>query len=204
MSDFFAPCSYRPLGWDWGTYHASNASWTGMIGRMLDGEASMIGTSILMTADRSDFVDYLWPITLTTEVLMVKRTKVYDFWDAAKVFSEPFVGVLWIALLAASLVITAVLVVWTVFVVSSGRVAMSASDVWFYWVSVFLAFFGKAIPNVFAGGDRVPVKITVLCVSAAGLMTFICYRASLISKLTTVELKVPFSDLYGLYEKEFR
>jgi hypothetical protein len=81
-------------------------------------------------------MDFLWPIALKTEVLVVKKSMLYSLWDAAVVFTEPLTKSVWAAVIVSTLAGSATLALWNV--CFSGVSTIGIGDLWTYLSSVFL------------------------------------------------------------------
>ncbi len=64
-------CRTLYIGKDWGTIH--DGKWTGLVGRMVSGEADLAAASLDITLTRSEAVDFIWPMVGTSDVLVVTK-----------------------------------------------------------------------------------------------------------------------------------
>ena len=59
------------VGDDWGR-KTGNGSWTGIIRMIRDGQFDLFASSLDMTAERTEGIDYVWPMVRMAEVVVIR------------------------------------------------------------------------------------------------------------------------------------
>lgn len=74
-----------------------------MVGTLFKGEADMIGTSLTMTAERAEAVDYLLPIAQQTNTMLIRKSSASEA-VSWRTFVAPFSPELWTLMMATTVV----------------------------------------------------------------------------------------------------
>nr|CAD7570763.1 unnamed protein product [Timema californicum] len=174
-----------------------NGSWTGMMGVIVRGEADVGLTRTYITPRRKDDADFTLPLISTSQNVFIRQPEQNGVLNWGS-YLNPFTRTLWLFILAAILMISAVM---ALIYRQAYRYSTTEGPYLLSFYSSLLCIFGAfcmqasgACPR--ASSSRMVLTSTfVVAITAAA-----AYSASVISELTAQQPRLPFTDLRGLVD----
>nr|CAD7256869.1 unnamed protein product [Timema shepardi] len=174
-----------------------NGSWTGMMGVIVRGEADVGLTRTYITPRRKDDADFTLPLISTSQNVFIRQPEQNGVLNWGS-YLNPFTRTLWLFVLAAILMISAVM---ALIYRQAYRYSTTEGPYLLSFYSSLLCIFGAfcmqasgACPR--ASSSRMVLTSTfVVAITAAA-----AYSASVISELTAQQPRLPFTDLRGLVD----
>ena len=175
---------------------------------LLKEEADLISSALTVTRERFEAINFIPPVGIETYGIFISKSgsKEELSWIS---FLLPFSNILWLALLMNSLV--AVLFMKTLQKLLHGTrnrernlLQISGELISNYWV-MCCTYLGRK-PATFPTdkeGSNV-FKVITFVVLFCGNVIFMAYRASLTSELSTRRAKLPFHNLQGFQDSDYR
>ena len=166
----------------------------------------MIATSLTLTEDRLEAINFLLPIGFETYAVFISRSSSSEelSWTT---FSLPFSKMLWIALIINALLLLIFMKVfqWLIHRDKTKKLTVLIADaVSNYWM-ILCSYLGRK-PTSFPTDRRGSsfFQVVTFVVLFCGNVIFMAYRASLTSELSSVRPKLPFTSLEELYQTDYK
>ncbi|XP_031847328.2 glutamate receptor U1 [Nomia melanderi] len=187
--------SYREVE-SWGI-RLPNGTWTGSMRMLIEGEADLAATELMMTSDRLDAIEFTTPVYSTRCRVYIKRPDTTAVkWNA---YFAPFSLNTWNAI--ALTIVIAALTITTIdaFTVNVDRPLLDSSmqaqsallEVMFL---VFGAFCGQGMESSLLD----PIRLVHLSVYLTAVVVLAAYSAALISFLAVKTFAMPFTTMDGM------
>jgi hypothetical protein len=174
----------------------------GMLKDLEDGNADMIATSFGIVYPRNLFVDFLPPITYDIGALYIKNVENSQGLDL-QAYVGPFSFVLWLVILVAASMFTAM-----IFLISVSTAGFKRDQLTFLlvssrlWTCLMAYIGGKPGPSKL--DTKQSYRFTIFLSLLTGSVVWISYRAFLTSELS-IPIKVfPFDDFESLANTDYR
>ena len=169
---------------------------------MFRGEADLVATSLSVTLERSEVVDFGPPLGLETHAIFVARDT--DDGNAVSwlTFVHPLGASLWAAL-AVNAAVAAAAAAMLAGAAGPRSLPLAAAA---SYAAVWGSYFGWRQEEARKGEawSSWPLKVLTLLLLLAGNLIFMAYRASLTSKLSVRREKMPFDTLEAFAKSHFR
>ena len=170
---------------------------TGIVGDVFFKRADMAVTSLTVTKERKDFVDFLPPIENQFIALFIPSDNVSENMDF-ETFLAPFHLHLWLVIALTGFVFAALLSMMK----SSNRNELAKEMLHNSWISmtVFLGGGTSLDSNIKKESQKVLIFTSLVC----GYIIWICYNAFLTAELSDIEKRFPFNSLETLSQSNWR
>ena len=195
-----------------------NGSWDGMISNLILGDADFVSTSLTMTPERYEVIDYLLPFGSETYAFFISRHESEGF--SWKTYLNPLTGKVWLIIGASSLVYFILKKIIEIYENDEaknivGNVQPIHGNLGYlqnsllkicdiamqYWL-ILCSFLGY--PHMIPLSKRGNVlRILIFFIAFTGNVVFISYRSSMTSELAVRPQKLPFNSLEGLIESDY-
>ncbi|XP_017889863.1 glutamate receptor U1-like [Ceratina calcarata] len=181
----------------WGV-RQRNGSWTGSIGMLVENQADLAATELMMTSDRLDVVKFTTPVYSTKCRVFIKRPDTTAVkWNA---YFAPFAVNIWNALGSMIILVGLMIAGMDAFSKKSewvpaeeARTPVRISDIVFH---VFGVFCGQGMEP--SSSDS--VRLVHLSVHLMAVVVLAAYSAALISYLAIKTFVMPFTTMQGLLD----
>ncbi|XP_054004327.1 probable glutamate receptor isoform X1 [Hylaeus anthracinus] len=182
----------------WGV-RLPNGTWTGSMGMLMEDEADLAATELMMTSDRLDIVKFTTPVYSSKCRVYIKRPDTTTVkWNA---YLAPFALNVWNAI-ALTIFITGISIATIDAIFTKGvdsdvveyrSSSSTISEIVFF---VFGAFCGQGMEP----SPLDPIRMVHLSIHATAVVVLAAYSAALISFLAIKTFAMPFTTMAGMLE----
>nr|CAD7194510.1 unnamed protein product [Timema douglasi] len=174
-----------------------NGSWTGMMGVIVRGEADVGLTRTYITPRRKDDADFTLPLISTSQNVFIRQPEQNGALNWGS-YLNPFARTLWLFILAAILMISAVM---ALIYRQAYKYSAAEGPYMLSFYNSLLCIFGAFCMQASGACPRASSSRMVLVSTFVVAMTAAAaYSASVISELTAQQPRLPFTDLRGLVD----
>ncbi|XP_076651475.1 glutamate receptor-like isoform X3 [Halictus rubicundus] len=179
----------------WGV-RLPNGTWTGSIKMLLEDEADLAATELMMTSDRLDAVKFTTPVYSTKCRVYIKKPDTMAVkWNA---YLAPFALNTWNAIAMTILVV--VLTISTIDSFSPSSVVPSSMPPRFAISEVMFFVFGALCGQGMEPSSLDPIRLAQLSIQLTAVVVLAAYSAALISFLAVKTFVMPFTTMEGMLE----
>ncbi|KZC11092.1 Glutamate receptor [Dufourea novaeangliae] len=181
----------------WGV-RLSNGTWTGSMRMLVENEADLAATELMMTSDRLDAVRFTTPVYSTKCRVYIKRPDTTAVkWNA---YLAPFAPSTWnaiaLTIVIASLAIASIDACFNVTGwLASSRDSQTPS---FTFSEVVFGIFGAFCSQGMELSSLDPIRLVHLSVHMTAVVVLAAYSAALISYLAVKTFAMPFTTMEGM------
>ncbi|KAG7200800.1 hypothetical protein KM043_003173 [Ampulex compressa] len=198
---WFFRISYKETE-SWGV-HPRNGSWTGAIGMLINNEADLAATELMMTSDRLDAIEFTTPIYATKCRTYIKRPDSTSVkWNA---YTAPFAATIWNSIVLLMFVTSGTIAIIQFCIKVTITCLKDYENSPSKFLEIFFHVFGAFCnqESLDPGMEQSlldPVRMVQLVVHLTGVVVLAGYSAALISSLAVKTFVMPFTTMQGLLD----
>ena len=181
----------------------------------LIGNFDLLLDAMLMTEIRSKYLDFMYPVITDSYIVVIKNDldKVHDY--------TLFYGILnhevWLVLIILCLLPSIIIAIQELFMETQkfssrkfmfrlfeSKMYYSNIDLWNFFYQILLGFASNFGGSFFSrGGIQKHNQLTIFSYYISGMIVWICFRATIVARLSHKNPKLPFIDLNDIPNTDY-